>query len=408
MLNKKKLLLMLTGTLLVTVFFNGRILAAPVFSDIQGNWAQESIQALVDKGVLNGYPDGTFKPDQPVTRAEFAKMVAKTFGYEPESTLQFPDVTGHWASSYINTVAARKIMNAFSGNSFLPDQAINRAQGATMLCRILHVATREEKFSESWPASFTDLPQKHWGFRYVEIARQLELLPPGYQTVYHPEQPATRAEAVWMLRSLNKLEVTKGKIAQTTPDTGLVTVQNQNGGDPLLAMLTPETILLRNNATSPMDSLVTGDEVTVIASPDGNVRYLKAFGRVTKNDLLSRISSMTKGNLTPDQISAIAAGDWESVKGDMKGELYNRLIAMGLTPEESESIMVQDWNYLDTLSRDRLAQALAGQFGITQEFGEALLTRDLQKIKEYGRIELATAALGKLLGTPKAEEDPSY
>ena len=71
---------------------------------------------------------------------------------------------------------------------------------------------------------------------------------------------------------------------------------------------------------------------------------------------------------------------------------------MGLSPAEAESLMVRDWNYLDTLSKDRLSQALSSRLGITQDFAQAMLDRDLSKIKEYGKIELATAALSKLLG----------
>ena len=86
------------------------------------------------------------------------------------------------------------------------------------------------------------------------------------------------------------------------------------------------------------------------------------------------------------------------MKDNLKGDLYNKMVAMGLTPAEAESIMVQDWNYLDTLSKDRLSQALSSRLGITQDFAQALLDRDLGKVKEYGKIELATAALSKLLG----------
>ena len=65
---------------------------------------------------------------------------------------------------------------------------------------------------------------------------------------------------------------------------------------------------------------------------------------------------------------------------------------------EAESLMVRDWNYLDTLSKERLSQAISSRLGITQDFAQALLDRDTGKMKEYGKIELATAALSKLLG----------
>ena len=148
-----------------------------------------------------------------------------------------------------------------------------------------------------------------------------------------------------------------------------------------------------------MEDLLNGDEVTVISQESGDVKFLKAFGKITKNDLLSQISAMMNLLLDRDQIAAIIAGDWDSVKDTLKGSLYNRLVDMGITPAEAESIMVQDWNYLDTLSQERLSQVLADYLGVSIDFGQALLARDMDKIKEYGKIELATAALSKLLGS---------
>ncbi len=392
----KKSYLILLAVIALVAGLGVQAQAAPVLSDIQGHWAEQTIKALADQGIINGYPDGTFKPDQAINRAELAKLVAKTFKYAPVEKNSFPDAANHWAQPFINEVASQKIMKAFNGGSFKPSDTVNRAQLTMVLTRILHIATPEEKFSEQWPASFTDLPADHWAFRYAELTRKLEVLPEGFKTEFHPDQGTTRAEAAWALKALNELSVKKGKIASVDFDSGLVNIQGKD--DPLLAMVNPDTVLLRNNITASVDTLLAGDEVTAIAVPSGDVKYLKAFGQVTKNDLLSRVSSMTKGQLTTDQISAIVAGDWDSIKDDLKGGLYNRMIGMGLTPAEAESIMVQDWNYLDTLSQDRLAQALSSQFGITQDFSQALLARDVEKIKEYGKIELATAALSRLLG----------
>jgi hypothetical protein len=297
------------------------------------------------------------------------------------------DISGHWAKSAIKAVAAEKVMNAFGDGSFRPENRLNRGQLATMVSRVLHLGAKQEQFSDPWPTSFTDVPATHWAYRSIEIANKLELLPQNYQTNYQPDQAVTRAEAAWVIQALSQVNVTKGKISSVDPDTGLVNIQGANK-QPLLSLLTPETILLRNNVTAPLDSLLSGDE-----------KFFIAFGKVNKNDLLSRISSFTKGNLKPDQINSLLSGDWEGVKNDLKSELYDRMVTLGLTPSEAESIMVQDWNNLDTLSKDRLAQALSGYLGITQEFSQAILDRDLAKIKEYGRVELATAALSRLLGS---------
>ncbi len=408
MLFTKKFYGMLLGVTMLSGLFCTQVQAAPVaLSDIEGNWAQKSIENLAKQGAVAGYPDGTFKPDQAVSRAEFAKMTAALLNYSDTGSNSLPDVGGHWASSYINKVAAQKVMSTFADGTFKPDGNVSRAQLAVFMTRALHIVTTEEKYTDPWPASFTDLDTKHWAFRSAEVDNKLGILPEAFQPMFKPDQAVTRAEAAWTLNALNQLSVKKGKIATVDPDTGLVNIQG-NSGDPLLAMIAPETILMRNNTTAPIDSMLSGDEITVISAANGDVKYTKAFGKVTKNDILSRVSSMTKGQLTPDQISAIATGDWSTVKDGVKGNIFNRLISMGLTAGEAESLINQDWNYLDTVSKDRLSQALSAQFGITQDFSQALLDRDMKKIQDYGKVELATAALSRLLGAQAGTDSSSY
>jgi hypothetical protein len=394
---KKRFLLMFSLALSILLVSSPQVHAQPVLSDIKGHWAKSTIQTLAQKGVINGYPDGLFRPEQAITRAEFATLVAKIYNYSPSPDNQFSDVTGHWGSPYINAVAGRKVMNAFADGNFKPDKALNRAQIVTMFSRILNLAKPEEKY-EDWKPSFSDVPNNHWAFRYVEIAKMIGILPSSYQTKFQPERLVTRAEAVSMLQALSQITVNRGKISHIDMDTGLVNIQGEKNGEPLLSMVVPETIILRNNATSSIENLLEGDEVTAITTVSGDVKFLKAFGKVTKNDLLSRISSMTKGYLKPNHISSILSGDWEAIKDDIKGGIYQQLIEFGLTPAEAESLIVQDWNYLDSLSRDRLSQALSNYLGISLDFSQALLDRDLDKIKEFGKVELATVALSRLLG----------
>jgi hypothetical protein len=398
----RRVVLTLIGGLLLSAFCCQDALAQTTLADITNHWAEKPIKALITKEVIQGYPDGSFKPDQAITRAEFAKMVSKTFNYDAASQTGFSDTTGHWATHYIKAAVAQKVMNAFSDSSFRPENRLNRGQLTVMASRVLHLGTAQEKYSESWPTSFGDVPATHWAYRQIEIAHKLNLLPQNYQPNFQPDQAATRAEAAWILQALSQITITKGKIASVDPVTGLVNIQDANR-EPSLSMVTPETILLRNNVTAPVESLLSGDEATAYAVPSGEVKFFKAFGKVTKNDLLSRISSFTKGHLKPAQINSLLSGDWEAVKNDLKSELYDRMVTLGLTPAEAESIMVQDWDYLDTLSKERLSQAISGYLGITQEFSQAILDRDLDKIKELGRVELATAALGRLLGASASE-----
>jgi hypothetical protein len=384
LLTKRKFYFILLVTLLLMAIFSIQVQAQVSLSDINNNWAAKPIRTLADKGVIDGYPDGTFKPEQPITRAELAKLIASTFHYQPADQGYFADTTANWAKTFINSVVAHKVMKTFADGNFKPQQQLSRAQMATMLTRIVQLGKPEEKY-DKWPGSFSDVPSNYWAFQNIEIGNKLGLFPASYKSEFHPEQSVTRAESAWMIEAASNLAISKGKITSVSPDTGLVNVKNTSG-DPVLALVTPETILLRNNSPSDVDTLLNDDEATVIASSSGDVKFLKAYGKVTKNDLLSKVSSLTKGNLTKDEIAAMVAGDWNTVKDNLKGDLYNKMIDMGLTPAEAESLMVRDWNYLDTLSKDRLAEALSGKLGITQDFAQAMLERDMNKIKYSGGV----------------------
>jgi hypothetical protein len=112
------------------------LLATPAFSqstfsDVQNNWAQSCIQSLAQRNIISGYPDGSFRPDSPVTRAEFAAMVGKAFPNAPRNrtAMQFVDVpSSYWASNAIREASQTGFLSGYPGNVFRPSQNIPRAQ----------------------------------------------------------------------------------------------------------------------------------------------------------------------------------------------------------------------------------------------------------------------------------------
>ncbi|MBD2086755.1 S-layer homology domain-containing protein [Trichocoleus sp. ST-U3] len=106
--------------------------AKPIdFSDVPDNyWARPYIQALVERNILAGFTDGTFRPDQPITRAEFTAPLRKAFGQKPaQNALNFKDVpSGYWAEAGIKQAVATGFLKGYPGNRFLPNQEIPRAQ----------------------------------------------------------------------------------------------------------------------------------------------------------------------------------------------------------------------------------------------------------------------------------------
>lgn len=129
-------------------------LGAKNFKDIKGHWANSYIVNLSSKGYLNGYSDGSFKPDRSMTRAEFVTALINSLGIAPAapSSNSFPDTKSHWAGKYIEEAVQRDIVIPSEYPAgFGPDQEILRSQAAAMLVRAmgLYASTGDLSFTDS-------------------------------------------------------------------------------------------------------------------------------------------------------------------------------------------------------------------------------------------------------------------
>jgi hypothetical protein len=104
-------------------------------SDVGGNWAEPFIKALVEKDIIKGYPDGTFKPDQPITRAEFAALLNKAFDLQPiRAGRKFKDVPKkYWATEVIQKAYQSGFLSGYPNGTFAPKQNIIRIQSLVSL-----------------------------------------------------------------------------------------------------------------------------------------------------------------------------------------------------------------------------------------------------------------------------------
>jgi hypothetical protein len=129
------------------------------FEDVTSdNDYAEAINTLVALGVINGYDDGTFKPEQTITRAEMAKLMVITLGYGDlvsGSVSSFSDTQGHWADSYIALAAGKGIVIGDGNGEFRPDATVSYNEVYTMLVRGLgYTDTCNELKNMTWPTNF--------------------------------------------------------------------------------------------------------------------------------------------------------------------------------------------------------------------------------------------------------------
>lgn len=104
--------------------------APDTFADIQNHWAKPFIQGLIDKGVISGFTDGTFKPDEKMTRAQYAALLVKAFNPSAKRDgINFTDVADDfWAKNVIQEAYRGEFLSGFPDNSFKPNDNVQRAQ----------------------------------------------------------------------------------------------------------------------------------------------------------------------------------------------------------------------------------------------------------------------------------------
>ncbi|MEM9543235.1 MAG: family 10 glycosylhydrolase [Cyanobacteria bacterium P01_E01_bin.42] len=114
---------------------------APQFPDIQGHWAQPFISALAGAGIIRGFPDGTFRPDRPVSRAQFAALVAGAFDRpKTRSAMNFSDLSlGFWAREAIAKAYQMGFLSGYPNKTFRPHIEISKAQVFTALVNGLQI-----------------------------------------------------------------------------------------------------------------------------------------------------------------------------------------------------------------------------------------------------------------------------
>lgn len=139
------------------------------FNDVPAtSWAANYIGFMQQFGIINGY-NGSFRPNDPVTRAEFA-AIASRFEKLTEGTASFTDVPStHWAAKYINFAATRGWVTGYEDGTFRPGNPITRAEVATVTCRLLErIADQNYVRSHLQQLrTFTDMTEKHWAYWYV-------------------------------------------------------------------------------------------------------------------------------------------------------------------------------------------------------------------------------------------------
>jgi len=191
------------------------IAASPTFTDISGHWAEEIIEQFSDAGIIVGFPDGSFRPDQRVTRAELAAIITRAFDLSGGFPVEYTDVNPEaWYYLYLNSAARFIPSHQFGESHFAPNLSAHRSDVAETFVSITLYTTdiviempTYEEIAQQIRDTFRD-SDYHYGdisfpnvqrlFRVTWLAYYLGIME-GFSGYFRPAWNITRAEVLTIL-----------------------------------------------------------------------------------------------------------------------------------------------------------------------------------------------------------------
>jgi len=177
----------------------GEASCSPSFIDVPCDfWGYQYVEYLKNHSVTLGYPDGTFRPNNQISRAEMATFMVKARNLTYTGGLtNFTDVPStHWAYNYIMAAKQAGIIGGYPDGTFKPENMVTRAEISVMV-------SRAGNFTYSGGlTNFSDVPSTYWGYQYIMAVKQYGIVSGYPDGTFKPDNQATRAEASVMVTKL--------------------------------------------------------------------------------------------------------------------------------------------------------------------------------------------------------------
>ncbi|GBE93935.1 fasciclin domain-containing protein [Nostoc cycadae] len=369
------------------------------FSDVSSDyWATPFIQALAARNVISGFPDGSFKPNQAVTRAEFATMIQKAFNQNPVRQIRsggFTDVpANYWAASAIQEAYETGFMTGYPGNVFQPNLQIPKVQAIAALSSGLNLNSSGTA-SDVLNTYYTDASAiPNYAVNNVAAATQANIVV-NYPDVkqLNPQVPLTRAEAAGLLY---QALVRQG---QAQPLASNVTAANY--------------IVAGNTGSTQTGSTQTGNDIVSIAASNNSFSTLTTLLRTAGlADTLQQPGPYTVFAPTDQAFAALPAGTVQQLQQPENRELLLKILRYHVVPgsltasqlqagelrtseDESVNIKVDSANNQIAVNNARVIQPnVQASNGVIHVINEVLIPPNLNVSQQPGDNQTTPGGTG--------------
>lgn len=267
----------------------------PALRDLDSHWARSLVFGLVGRSMVAGLPDGTFRPDQAVTRAEVARLLAGATGARAVGApTRFADMRGHWAADAVEALAELGLVRGYPDGTFAPERPVSRIELVALAVRAAGIATAAAAMG-SFPAPFADMADvPGWAVGEMAAAAKEGLLRGLFGRNLVPTRAANRAEAATLTARVaarrGALHDAGGVVLSWDPTARQLQLRTRGGK--------VETIQIPREARTfrqgvPGDAFRPLDQVWVVRGADGAVFHVEArFG-----EILGQLAEVQGGSL---------------------------------------------------------------------------------------------------------------
>ncbi|MDF2893200.1 MAG: S-layer domain protein [Clostridia bacterium] len=166
------------------------------FKDIKNHWSEKEINIASELGIISGYSDNTFKPDNRISRAEFAAMIYKAFSvryYIDDPNKTFKDVKGLWHQDYVMALKNTGVINGYVDGTFKPNNYITRSEMIAIISRLI---VKEDIVKRDSTEKYSDSDDNYWAKKDIDKLYSIGALEMIGKSKLEPNKSATRAEVV--------------------------------------------------------------------------------------------------------------------------------------------------------------------------------------------------------------------
>ena len=343
--------------------------------DVKGHWAEVQINDWMEKGFVKGYSDGSFRPENAITRAEYFALVNRSLGFFKKSTITFKDVSKKdWFEDDVSKAKAQGYLAGYQDNTAAPNKPISRQEMITILARILKL-----KPDESAVSKFSDTKAiASWAKGSVGAVNKLRYINEYSDKSFKPDRNATRAEVVAILsKAIGTLYNSTGAFGPATETKeipGNVTISKAN-------VVLKNTVINGNLYLTEGigDGAVTLENVTVLGTTTvsgGGERSIviinSSLGKVVVNvPDNAKVRLIAKGTTKIEYVEACSSAKFE--EDSLTGTGFNEVLVE--IPEGASVELAGNFDRVDLKLPKTKISILSGTINVlTDNAKDALIT----------------------------------